>query len=794
MSDFLYIDQKTRTNVEKTSQANISKDLFENYRIDRSLRFNSADSAYLSRTPSVAGNRKTWTFSAWAKRTTVGSAQANYILGNAQAPSGTNGVYFGFGSDTLFFGDYGASGWDWYVQSSSLYRDTSAWYHVVAQYDTTQATASERVKLYVNGVRLTAFDGASTYPTLNVDGRFNRASFEMAIGRLGTYNGNYFNGYITEVNFIDGQALTPSSFGFFDNQRDFTWKPKKYSGSYGNNGFYLNFSNNSSASLLGKDFSGNGNNWTPNNFSVTAGAGNDSLVDSPTNYGSDSGVGGEVRGNYCTLNPLAVPYSGTISNGNLEFSKTNTGFHSARGSIYVKTGKWYCEVKLAATSDVIGVAIGIMSPSSTGYVGFSANSYAYRGSGSKYNNDTSTSYGASYSVGDVIGVALDMDAGTLTFYKNGVSQGLAFSSLSGEFTIGAGWYGTFGTAYFEANFGQRPFAYTAPTGFKALCTTNLPIPSIKKPSLYFDAVTYTGNGATQSITGLGFSPKLLWTKGRNLAQNHNLFDTLRIGKRLRSDTTGAEALTTVMLDSNGFTLGTETESNNSGSTFVAWCWNKSPIAGMDIVSFVSPSGTTQSTVAHNLGVAPKMIITKNRDTDANNWAVFHSSVCDTTSKFLQLNTTAGITTFSTVWGASLPTSSVFGITGGGVAASGVNCIAYLFAEIEGFSKFGSYTGNGSTDGPFVFCGFRPRWILFKASSVGGAGYNWGIYDTARDTFNVFSNGLFPNLADAETGGAFGDMLSNGFKLRNSSAAWNSSGQTYIFAAFAEVPFRYANAR
>ena len=145
----------------------------DTYRVERSLRFNSADTAYLSRTPASAGNRKTWTLSAWAKRYSIGSALSNYIIGNAQAPSGTNGVYFGFGADTLFFGDYGASGWDWYVQSSSLYRDASSWYHIVAQYDTTQATASERVKLYVNGVRLTAFDGASTYPTLNVDGRFN---------------------------------------------------------------------------------------------------------------------------------------------------------------------------------------------------------------------------------------------------------------------------------------------------------------------------------------------------------------------------------------------------------------------------------------------------------------------------------------------------------------------------------------------------------------------------------------------------------------------------------------------
>lgn len=243
----------------------------DTYQIGKSLRFNSADTAYLSRTPSVAGNRKTWTFSAWVKRTKIGTA-SYYFLGNAQAPTGTNGVYFGFAGDQLLFGDYGASAWEWYVLSSSLYRDTAAWYHVVAQYDTTQATASERIKLYVNGVRLTAFDGASTYPTLNVDGRFNQASVEMAIGRLGTYPGNYFDGYMAEVNFVDGQALTPSSFGETDATTG-RWKAKAFVGTYGTNGFYLPFSDNSSTPrsnlIRGSEDLGNTALWTLGDSSIT---------------------------------------------------------------------------------------------------------------------------------------------------------------------------------------------------------------------------------------------------------------------------------------------------------------------------------------------------------------------------------------------------------------------------------------------------------------------------------------------------------------------------------------------
>ena len=790
MSDFLYIDQKTRTNVEKTSQANISKDLFENYRIDRSLRFNVADSTYLSRTPSVAGNRKTWTFSAWAKRTTIGAAQANYILGNAQAPSGTNGVYFGFGSDTLFFGDYGASGWDWYVQSSSLYRDVSSWYHVVAQYDTTQATASERVKLYINGVRLTAFDGASTYPTLNVDGRFNQASVEMAIGRLGTYNGNYFNGYITEVNFIDGQALTPSSFGFFDNQRDFTWKPKKYSGSYGNNGFYLNFSNNSSASLLGKDFSGNGNNWTPNNFSVTAGAGNDSLVDSPTNYGSDSGVGGTVRGNYCTMNPLYSNSggSGTYSNGNLTFSIPNSGGGVA--SFSVSSGKWYWEGKSSANA----IAYGVRQSGTTDRY---TNSIFYDSGGGKYISGTNIAYGSSWTTSDIIGVALDSDGGTITFYKNNVSQGsIALSTASITEAVPAIPSGGGFAHTGDINFGQRPFAYTAPTGFKALCTTNLPTPTIKKPSLYFDAVTYNGNTSTQTISGLGFSPDLVWLKSRSNSTNHYLMDSIRgASQSLYSNSTAAEGSSGAILtsfNSNGFSLGADIEVNGVTRTYVAWAWDESPIAGMDIVSYTG-DGVNARQLSHNLGVPPSMWIVKRRNS-AVDWYVAHKSAGFT--NYLTLNGTSGALAGG-LWFNSAPTSSFIylGGTGNSVNEIGGTYIAYCFAEVEGFSKFGSYTGNVSTDGPFVYCGFRPRWVMIKRTDT-SIEY-WQIQDSVRSVSNPVQNNLFPDISLAEQiGGADRnyDFVSNGFKLRGDNTGTNGSGGTYIFAAFAESPFKNARAR
>jgi hypothetical protein len=240
--------------------------------ISRSLRFNSADSAYLNRTPASAGNRKTWTWSGWLKR----SGGDGTMFGAYS--SGTNRLRITFNSDRVqLFGEVSGSSVE--ATTTAVYRDYSAWYHVVVALDTTQATNTNRIKVYVNGVQITAF-AATSYPSQNANLEINSTSGHY-IGQRGD-SSDYFKGYQTECNFIDGSALTPNSFGFFDN--DGVWAPKQYTGPYGTNGFYLTFSDNSdtTATTLGKDYSGNGNNWTANYFSVTAGAGNDSLVDSPT--------------------------------------------------------------------------------------------------------------------------------------------------------------------------------------------------------------------------------------------------------------------------------------------------------------------------------------------------------------------------------------------------------------------------------------------------------------------------------------------------------------------------------
>lgn len=767
------------------------------YRIERSLRFNSADLAYLSRTFAGAGTSKTTaTLSLWVKRAKISGS--NYADAFYESHT-TNYNIFGFSgsvlSDTLYFTF--RNGGSYY--SNNVYRDTSAWYHILINYDSTNATQADRFRFYVNGVRGTFNPSYTPAFALNYEfeGDLGVAGAKL-IGSYYALSGYEPNFYLAEYHFVDGQALSASSFTETDPTTG-RLKAKAYSGAYGNHGFYLKFADNSgaTATTLGKDSSPNGNNWTPNNFSVTAGTGNDSLVDSPTNYGSDTGVGGEVRGNYATWNPIEAGGNGTFSDGNLLATAANSSGNPVRSTIsFPITGKWYCEITgVSVGANATGV--GIISNTSKSR---DSGTYYYQANGQKAISGSASSYGSSWTNNDIIGIALDEDAGTLVMYKNNVSQGTLASGITGQYDLSiAGGGGS--TIQCYANFGQRPFAYTAPTGFKALCTTNLSTPTIKKPSSYFDALAYTGTGASNSISSLGFSPDLVWIKNRGAATSHAIYDTTRgTQSQLSSDTTGDQVTSSSGLTafgSNGFTISTSTLVNTSGTQYVSWAWDEAPIAGMDIVSYTG-NGANR-TISHNLGVAPKMIIVKARTTAGadQGWPVWHTSIANTT--YLGLNSTSATATGADYWNSTSPTSSVFSLgANAAVNANNDTYISYLFSEIEGYSKFGSYTGNGSADGPFVWCGFRPKWVMIKNSS---SAYAWIVYDTARSTENLVTLKLAPNNSQEENGSSIGgitfntmDILSNGFKLRSTNVDSNASGNTIIFAAFAESPFKYARAR
>jgi hypothetical protein len=629
------------------------------------------------------------------------------------------------------------------------------------------------------------------------------------------------------VNFIDGQALTPSSFGQTDTQTG-VWGPKAYSGTYGTNGFYLNFSDNSNttAATLGKDYSGNGNNWTPNNFSVTAGAGNDSLVDSPTSYGTDTGVGGEVRGNYCTWNPLKNPQVAVLTNGNLDLSTAgSTARYGTYTTIGVTTGKWYWEITAGSLS-TDGYNIGIVNASKPDTTALNAdtNSYIYLDTGQKGYNGAGSAYGATYTAGDVIGVALDLDAGTLVFYKNGTSQGTAFTSIASNTwfpTVADNATGSTTGSSFIANFGQRPFAYTAPSGYKALCTQNLPTPTIgattaTQAGKYFNTILYTGTGTTQSVTGVGFQPDFVWLKDRTTAYDNALFDSVRGASggyyyKLRSNRTDSETALSQgqygavkTIDSDGYTLGSSDtvfgQSNASGDNYVAWNWkangsgstntagqitstvSANTTSGFSVVTFTT-DGTTK-TVGHGLGVKPSLIIAKVRN-GVGSWIVM-TDIINGSMQYATLNSTAAFASIA----YSAPTSTVFQYNDN----NGNTQVAYCFASIEGYSKIGTYTGNGSTDGPFIYTGMRPAYFLARNVTDGG---NWNLYDATRGPYNVDTPMLIPNSSATEyTGGI--DLLSNGVKIRTDDSPAgsnvNQSGKTYIFMAFASNPFKYSLAR
>jgi hypothetical protein len=779
--------------------------------ISRSLRFNSADSAYLNRTPASAGNQKVFTWSGWYKR---GKLSTGMTFFGADTTSGSRFSWEINSSDALNIAFHNNTAWH-EVTTAAVFRDPSAWYHIVVACDLSQATSSNRVKVYVNGVQQTL---TGTYPP-DYSSYINSTNGHQ-IGRYATTA--YYDGLLTEINFIDGQQLTPSSFGQ-TNSITGVWEPKAYSGTYGTNGFYLNFSDNSNttAATLGKDYSGNGNNWTPNNFSVTAGAGNDSMVDTPTPYGSDTGAGGTVRGNYCTMNPLNAT-GATPANGNLDVTLTSPGSTIAqiRGTIAPSTGKWYWENVITSDgnqSTWFGVVAASTAQNANLSSGQSVNQVIYsRYDGTKIVNGTSSSYGSSYTTGDIIGVALDLDGGTVTFYKNNTSQGSISLPTTGiPYAPVYWWSSSTSSGASTFNFGQRPFAYTAPSGFKALCTQNLSTPTVAQGDDYFNTVLYTGNGSTQSITGVGFQPDFVWNKARSAAYSNRLADVLRGATNLlNTDSTGAaftDANSITSFNADGFSVGNSFDNTNA-VTYVAWNWkangtgssntagsitstvSANTTSGFSVVTYTG-NGSATATVGHGLGVAPSMFIVKSRS-DAKDWIVYHVSLGNNT--IIKLNSSGN--TFSTdYWQDTTPSSSIIYLNGQvdtEVCGNNITYVIYAFAAIAGYSAFGSYTGNGSSDGPFVYTGFRPAFVLIKNTTSGTA--DWVIYDTVRNTYNTADYRLLPNSSSSElTRGAI-DFLSNGMKMRNGSSAGyqeiNTSGQNYIYAAFASNPFKYALAR
>jgi len=822
------------------------------YQISRSLRFNAADSAHLIRTPSSVGNRKTWTWSGWVKfnSTPDGFNEWQVLFAAGIYDTATPSVVIEQVGPNLRTAFFASSAYVGYNFTTEIARDYSGWYHIVVAVDTTQAIATDRNKIYINGV-LTAQTGAYSALALNYDTGVN-LNQQHSIGGVQYYSAQPYQGfaknYMTEINFIDGQALTPSSFGEYDVNTG-VWKPRAYGGSYGTNGFYLNFSDNTNttAATLGKDYSGNSNNFTPYNFSVTAGVTNDSFVDTPTQYGTDTGVGGEVRGNYCTLNYLDVAGTPTLSEGNLKIVNTNAD-GVVRGTFGMpgNSGKWYFEITqqtavgTAGQSPIVYGMATLQSKVSHSAADILKAAYYYTDYLSRYllvyvnGAQTLIPVATAIAINEVLQFAYDSDTGKVWIGKSnvwsdssggttgnpatGANPTYTFASVAEPMTPTFDHAGVNFTA--TLNCGQRPFVTTAPTGFKALCTTNLPTPTIgataaTQANKFFNPVTYTGTGASRQVS-VGFQPDWVWVKTRSQVSRNTIFDAVReVTKVLWSDSTDAEGTANAgtgltSLNSNGFTLGTEIagtsgSTNVSAVTYVAWNWKASnatavtntsgsitsqvsanPTAGFSIVTYTASGVTAARTVGHGLDVAPSFMMIRSRS-DSDNWYAYHTSIGNTKAVFPNLTNA----TFTNVgyWANTSPTSSVF--TVGTIPTTYNTYIAYCFAEIAGYSKFGSYTGNGSADGPFVHTGFKPAFVMIKRTDSTG---NWWIYDTARTPkqTNAADEVLYANITDAETASSSDiDLLSNGFKLRVATYQPNTSSGTFIYMAFASQSFKYS---
>ena len=802
------------------------------YVINNSLRFQSASSQYLARTPASASNRKTWTWSGWVKRGSLATGSAQILFSTGPTGAGQTWNQYHFDPDnTLRVINFVAGTQTFGRQSTPLYRDPSAWYHVVILFDTTQATDTNRLKFYVNGSEIVTTTSSSyaSYPTLNLDGTVNNT---VVHGVGGIASNSYLDGYLTEVNFVDGQALTPSSFGQ-TNSLTGQWVAVKYTGTYGTNGFYLPFSNGTSTTTLGADSSGNSNNWTLTNFTRSAGVSDCFMFDVPS--GNGSGTGTQPSSNYAVISPLqnSAGYA-TVANGNLFGAVSTAVDKMIIGSMgFPQTGKYYFEWAISAVGNatVVGLTTNTIVQSSGTSFSNAGGLRTYQQNGNKYDGTTSSAFGSSFTTSDVIGVAVDMDNGAIYFAKNNTWQnsgvptsgasktGAAFTNLSGiEFFFGC----YLNAASGNLNHGQRSFTYTPPTGFKALCTANLPASTIVQGNKYMDATTYTGNGSTQTITNAGgFQPDFVWLKARSGLNNHYQVDAVRGGSgstmyTLFSSTTDAEQTTTSStnltygviqaLTTTGFTVAAGT--TNAGATnflsnpYVAWQWKAGngtssntngtitsttsvgATQGFSIVTWTG-NGTTGATIGHGLGVAPKMIIAKTRGI-VQNWVVYRPEIGN--SNVLLLNSSSAAFADG-AWNSTTPTSSVFTVNNGqGVNQASATYVAYCFAEIAGFSKFGSYTGNGSADGTFVYTGFRPKFVMIKSST---AVDDWRMYDASRPSYNVIGGTLLADTAGAETTAAEIDFTSNGFKLRITTTP--NAAQTYIYAAFASNPFAQSNA-
>ena len=831
---------------------------FYSHQIANSCRFIGASgndgTHYMKQVRGTPTNAKKCTISAWVKRSLLGSKNQMFTGGGIY---GSNDSWFGFLTANTFRLHQGYQGSAPYVfpklQSRALFRDPSAWMHIVLAFDSTQSTAADRNKVYFNGVQYTDWVTDTTNATLNYDWVVNTSGYTLFVGSGGASEGNSwypFDGYIAEYVFIDGTQYAATDFAETVNG---VWQPKDPSGlTFGNNGAYLKFE---SSGNLGNDSSGNNND-----FAVTGVAAHDQMGDSPTSSATDGN-----GGNFMTYNGAYIGANNALAEGNLKSTGSAAGNNS--GTFGMLTGKWYWECR-AETVSAYGPTFGI-GQSGRGNTDGEYDIITWQTqAGQMYGGGgypvgmgtiTVTSTGVtSLSSGDILSFWLDCDNRKLWIGKNGTIPN------SGNVATGANpqasWSTTPTSRYFTAtcqnvgsgvgvlNAGQNPsfngaitagtatdkngfglFKYDpSGTDFIACCAANIPISSqidpaqtsSDYPQKLFSPLIWTGDGSTsRAITGLGFQPDWLWFKSRSSAFSNRLYDTTRGiasngGKRLFTNTTGAEVDQTSGQDisavgTDGFTMGASSNlynnDTNSGGLNVGWLWRanggttvSNSTGSLSVTQQVDPSGSFSISTYNGDGGTDTIghglssaptMVIVKQRNGVNNWAVYAKGAGAT--KYAYLDTDAAFGT-AAMWQNTAPSSSLVYLGDNNeVNAGGRTYVAYCFADTEGYCKSGSYYGNANTDGTFVYTGFKPSFMMCKPLVVG----NWRIQDTKRSPFNVADKTLFPNHSNAEQSYYSDniDILSNGFKMRASDSNYNQA-TTFVYLAMAENPFKYSLAR
>ena len=828
---------------------------FYEYQIANSIRMSASADSKLSWSQGTPTSSDKMTVSLWVKRHDDSTTDSN----NNIIVAGTGGATYFYASfgDNITMENVGGNQSTSYLNTNAFWRDVTAWYHWIFRVDTTQSSASDRVRMYMNGTQITSFSNTTmqTNTAQNEDFSWlNQDGITVAYGGL-SGSGHGTEGAdlsFADIAFYDGQSYY-SELGEFKNG---VWIPKDPSGlTFGDNGYWLKFGDSSS---LGTDSSGNGNTFTVANI-----AAHDQLIDSPT-FNDDNG------GNYCTLNSISCR-GATFSEGNLRADSTTYWLTYYGTMALPASGKWYAEcctpnivatdasfpmgIQDAAELSYLGDKTSSGNPqyigmtTSTAGEGYSIYTHAGGDYSKKYNNNSNSDTAlASADNNDVYQMAVDLDNNKLWFGKNNTwdqsnpgDNGTATYSITNKSYVMGG--SASNSEHHIWNFGQDStfggiktagdnedgngygnFLYAPPTGFIAVCAANLLTPGTdpadeEEPANYFDAKLYTGDGATTlAITGLEFQPDLTWIKNRDQADSHIWTDSSRgvteilLTNEQDAETTDADTLKS--FTSDGFTVGADVKVNTNTENYVSWNWKAGGgtttsftasgdrLAGtyqadttskFSIITYTG-NATADAEVLHGLGETPNFILYKARS-NTHWWGVYIKSVGTVHTGYSSLLYLNVPNALAGSQAVNIAPDSTKIVFSGNeqINTNAATYVMYAWVENEGFSKFGRYEGNGNVDGPFIHCGFKPRMIILKDLDDSE---NWIMFDSARSTFNTVDKGLYPNANSAEATGS-GDGFDVDFLATGFKLRCthdNMNGSsTYVYAAWAEMPHKYSTA-